>query len=446
MTNKFIKTAALILLVIGFIACKKVVFVPDDEVVDQTEKSETHDNGFPANYDIVFDNSKVHRIEIVFTADEWAAMQADLASKVSSGGGPGGTFDNENPSYFAADIYYNDLVWKDVGVRYKGNSSLRARSGKLPLRFDFDQFEDVYPDIEDQRFYGFKEISMSSNYNDAAVMREKVADDLFREFGVPAVHTAYYEVYINKGNGPEYYGVYTMCEVIFDTFLKDYFGSKTGNCYKPDGDGAAFAQSSFNLNDFELKTNEDANDKSDVQQMFDYLHADTRTNNPTQWKADLESVFDVDGFLKYLAVNTTIQNWDTYGRMTHNYYLYNDPAMGKLRWIVWDNNEAFETGKMGGSLPFDMNGVGSDWPLISYLIADEEYLARYKAYIKSFIESNYTTAKFSGIVESNKALLQASVDAERSGFTFVNGQFNSATNTLKSHNASRVSAAATFVQ
>jgi hypothetical protein len=64
--------------------------------------------------------------------------------------------------------------------------------------------------------------------------------------------------------------------------------------------------------------------------MYDYLHASTRTSNPTQWEKDLEPEFDVDGFLKYLAVNTTIQNWDTYGRMTHNYYLYNDPAMGIL--------------------------------------------------------------------------------------------------------------------
>ena len=39
------------------------------------------------------------------------------------------------------------------------------------------------------------------------------------------------------------------------------------------------------------------------------------------WRANLETVFDTDVFLKYLAVNTVVQNWDTYGRMTHNYYL-----------------------------------------------------------------------------------------------------------------------------
>lgn len=41
-------------------------------------------------------------------------------------------------------------------------------------------------------------------------------------------------------------------------------------------------------------------------------------------------MFDVDGFLRYLAVNGIIQNWDTYGRMVHNYFLYNAPETGKL--------------------------------------------------------------------------------------------------------------------
>ena len=448
MTAKTLKFTVSLLLGISFFSCKKVIFVPDQEViVDPTGGgSETHDNGFPTNYDVVFNNSKVHRIEIVFTPEEWTAMQADLKVKTAGGGGPGGTLNTENPTYFPADIYYNDLVWKDVGVRYKGNSSLRANSGKLPLRFNFDEFEDVNPEITDQRFYGFKELSMSSNYNDPSVMREHVADELFRDFGVPAIRTVYYEVYINNGSGPEYYGVYTMCEIISDTFLKSYFGTKTGNCYKPDGTGAAFAQAGFNLNHFELKTNEAQNNKSDVQKMFEYLHANTRINNPAQWKSDLESIFDVDGFLKYLAVNTTIQNWDTYGRMTHNYYLYNDPTMGKLRWIVWDNNEAFQSGKMGGALPFDMSGVGTNWPLISYIIADADYLKRYKTYIKSFVETTYTSSRMTSIFDSNVSLLQSSVNAERTGFSYVNGQFNSAVSTLKTHNSSRVSAANLFVQ
>lgn len=441
MKNLYIIVFVLLLILTG--GCKKVVFVPDGQV---SEGLASHDNGYPTAYDIVFDHSKINRIDIVFTSDEWDDMQADLATKIRGGGGPGGAFNSENPAYFPADIYFNDLVWKHVGVRYKGNSSLRARSGKLPLRFDFDEFENDFEGISNQRFYGFKELSMSSNYNDPSLIRESSADKLFREFGVPAVRTAYYEIWIDQGTGTsEYYGIYTMCEVIFDTFLEDFFGSKTGNCYKPDGDGATYSTSGFNLDDFELKTNEDLNDKSDIQEMYDLLHASTRTSNPAQWRSDLESVFHVDGFLKYLAANNTIQNWDTYGRMTHNYYLYHDPSDDLIKWIVWDNNEAFQAGKRGGSLSFGMTEVGTDWPLINYLIADETYEAQYKTHLKDFIETTFENSKMNSFYNDQENLLSESAIAERSGYSYVNGQFSSAIGTMKSHNVSRISAAEAYL-
>jgi len=62
--------------------------------------------------------------------------------------------------------------------------------------------------------------------------------------------------------------------------------------------------------------------------LFEALHDDSVSDGI--WRQNLESVFDVYGFLKYLAVNAVIQNWDTYGRMTHTYYLYDNPKKMKL--------------------------------------------------------------------------------------------------------------------
>ena len=428
---------------IALFSCKKEIFIPDEE--KDMEGTESHSNGFQANYDIVFNQEKINRLNIIFTAQEWQDMQTDLSQK-RGGGGPGG-FPTGNPDYFECEINFNGLTWNHVGIRYKGNSSIRANNNKLPLRFDFDQWEYEYPEIADQRFYGFKELSLSSNYNDPSLMREKSAADLFRNFGVPAVRTAFYEVYIDEGTGTsKYYGVYTMTEIVFDTFLKNWFGSKNGNCYKPDGNGARFSTNGFTLNDFEQKTNEEINDRSDIQEMFDLLHADTRSSNPEEWKKNLESVFDVDGFLKYLAVNNTIQNWDTYGRMTHNYYLYHDPNDDLIKWITWDNNEAFQNGKRGGSLSFEMTEVGNNWPLISFIIADSEYKSIYKNYIKFFIESSFENNRMTNIYNTQESLLNVSANNEVSGYSYVNGQFNLAVQTLRSHNVSRLNAAQNYIQ
>ena len=116
--------------------------------------------------------------------------------------------------------------------------------------------------------------------------------------------------------------------------LDSQFGSNTGNCYKPDGTNLK----SFIMSTMEKKNNEELADYSDVQNFIIYLNASSRISDNTQWRYDLESVFDVDNFMKWLAVNTVIQNWDTYGKMTHNFYLYNDPATAKLVWIPRDNN------------------------------------------------------------------------------------------------------------
>ena len=79
-----------------------------------------------------------------------------------------------------------------------------------------------------------------------------------------------------------------------------------------------------------------------VQAFIEALNDDT--TDAEAWRAELEATFDVDAFLRYLALNNLIGNWDSYGNMTHNYYLYGDPALdGRLVWIPWDFNEAMRT-------------------------------------------------------------------------------------------------------
>ena len=140
------------------------------------------------------------------------------------------------------------------------------------------------------------------------------------------------------------------------------------------------------------KNNEDEADWSDIQSLFAALHDDARTTDRATWRTNLEAVFDVDTFLKYLATNTVIQNWDTYGRMTQNYYLYNDPTTGQLTWIPWDNNEALQEGKMGGALALDFSDLAPGaWPLIEYLYDDEVYRALYDAYVEEVIDGPFET-------------------------------------------------------
>lgn len=430
-------------------SCKKeedYILIFDDtefETPDWTEA--THSKDGDPDFDEVFDDNAVKRLDFVISEERWEGMLTDMENTYGSlgsggGNGPGGGLieTDENPIFVPGDVYYNGKQWYKVGLRFKGNSSLQSswKSGimKLSFKMDFDEFEDEYPQIDNQRFYGFKKFSLKNNYNDASQMREKVGSDIFRNAGLAAPHTAFYTLYVDHGDGPEYFGLYTLVEEVENTVIKTQFSNNDGNLYKPDGTGASFAEGSFNQGDFVKETNEDEADWTDVRNMFEVLHADTRTTDPAAWRAELDAIFDTDVFLKYLAVNTVIQNWDTYGRMTHNYFLYNNPANDLLTWIPWDNNEALQTGNMGGAHALNFSGLSTNtWPLIGYLYADETYRTKYDIYVRKTIEETFNVNTMQALYTEYAALIEADATSERSGFTFLNNaaSFQSAVNTLK---------------
>ncbi|MBC8375089.1 MAG: CotH kinase family protein [FCB group bacterium] len=434
----------------------------DDLEFEPTDwTSESHSKSADPNFDEVFDNSAVKRLDIVISENNWQVMLDDMTNLYGAfgasaggppggppGGGPGGVLvETDNPIFIPADVFYNDIQWYKVGVRFKGNSSLQSswQSGilKLSLKLDFDEFEDDYPQINNQRFYGFKKLSLKNNFEDQSFLREKVTAEIFRDAGLAVSHTAFYDLYIDTGDGPEYFGLYTLVEEVDDTVIETQFASVDGNLYKPEYTGASFEEGTFSESDFTKKTNEDDNDWSDIQALFEALHADTRSNNPEAWRTDLDSIFDTDVFLKYLAVNTVVQNWDTYGRMTHNYYLYNNPDNGKLTWIPWDNNEALQDGKMGGSLNLDFSDLLSgNWPLIEYLYADDVYRNKYDTYVNETRSTVFAPGNIQVKYAEYAALVEPSAVAEIAGLTFLysSSNFQSAISQLNAHADNRASA------
>lgn len=418
----------------------------------------THGADASLDYDEVFNQTKVLRFDITIDEDDWADMYSDLAANIgSSNTRPGAravsTLTSDyDPIWVPCDIEYEGRQWYQVGIRFKGNSSLQTAyqsgNGKLSLKLDFDEFEDDNPGLSNQRFYGFRQLNLNNNYNDASLMREKMGADLFRAFGLPAAQTAFCVVYVDFGNGPQYFGVYTIVEEVDDTVLETQFADGTGNLYKPDGDAASFANGTYDITEMYLKTNEDSATYSDVEALYEAINSSLRTSDVDAWKAQLESVLDVDHFLKWLAANIVIQNWDTYGIMTHNYYLYNSSESNLMTWIPWDNNEAFQTGKQGGALSFALSEVSSSWPLISYITADSDYKAIYESYLQKFVDEVYIYDELSAKYDEYYALLKDYAYAEESGYTYISrdSYFDSAVETLKSHITSRNSAVSSYLK
>ena len=351
-------------------------------VIAQSPAVETLSKQSP-NYDAVFPDNKINTLTLKMSPADWTGINAEMSTKYGAFGarktlqgagappqqpvfargndapprpgprnmpfGNSNSRDVSDPPYVSVSMEFNGMAMEQVGFRLKGNSSLMSSWGngtyKLPFRLNISKYEK-------QTLYGFKELSFSPAFQDNSLIREKVASDLFRDAGVPAARTSFCKVYIDFGSGSKYCGIYTSVEVVDDTMIKSQFGEDSGNIYKPESNFV-----SFNSAQFEKKNNKKRADWSDVESAISILNAPFRETDAPRWRKELETVLNMEGFIKWLAMNTLMTSWDSYGVMPHNYYLYNSPEQ-KLTWIPWDQNEAMSV-KKGGFRPLGNEPQGA---------------------------------------------------------------------------------------
>ena len=315
-------------------------------------------------------------------------------------------FWSREPAYFHADLDFAGKRFTNVGLRYKGNNGLaQSRGEKKPLRIKLDEWEDDDVSITDQRLFGFQLLSLSPNTTDASNLHQVLAAQVFRDNGVPAPLAGFVEVTLDTGDGPRLIGLYAMTEVPDDPLLDRVFGNDNGNLYKPDGRGAHFA--SFHSRSFHKQNNDDA-PLTDVRAFFTALHADQ--GDRAKWRDDLRAAFDVDGFAEFFAVNQTIGNWDTYGMLAHNFYLYGDPARGgQLRFIAWDFDLSFD-GSAG--FPFDIAIYDGTWPLLQAVARDDEFSRRYHEKLADVVAAELDTDVLADRVDALEALVRPAVVRE----------------------------------
>ena len=445
-----------VLILVGLSACRPD---PIDNVGGSNPdwKEASHGNVAP-NYSMVFPQDQVNELEITIGADQWSAIRNNMKSlfgyDFGAGGigGPPGAFPTTEPDYVQTTVKFKGKTWQHVGFRLKGNSTLTAawRSGiyKLPFRLDFDKFEDVQPSVKNQKFYGFKELSFSPGVKDNSLIREKLGSDIFRMAGIPSAQSAFYKVYIDFGAGMKYCGIYCGLELPDDKMIIQQLGEDAGNLYKPESKLATFVQT-----EFEKKNNELAGDFGDVSGFVKALQSTKRSSDVAAWRSGLEAVFNVDHFAKYLAINNSIVNWDTYGVMAHNYYLYNHSTKGLL-WIPWDNNESFSkspgiTGTTGGptgpgnAISLTMNEVGTGWPLINYIANDAVYFEKYKSHMRDFKNGIFTESTVWAMIDKYYDLITPFVvgtDGEQPKYTHLSSAaaFTAERSALKTHVSNRI--------
>jgi spore coat protein CotH len=284
--------------------------------------------------------------------------------------------------YYTASITYRDITLDDVAFRTKGSSSLQAVAQMNGTRYSFKVDMNYY--VDGQKLLGMKKINLNNNYKDPSYMRERLSYDMMRSLDIPTPRLSYVNLYINGS----LHGLYTLVEQVDSEFLETNFENSEGDLYKPDGTGSDllwYGSDFAAYSGVELKTNEDSSDNAAFINMVNELN----------YGSDLESVVNVDGVLRYLAVSTALSNLDSYqGSLAHNYYLYEQDGVFSI--IPWDFNESFGTFRMDCqdidtmiSLYIDepTSGTLADRPLIARLLEYEAYKTAYHGYVEDLMNT-----------------------------------------------------------
>ncbi|MDF2819747.1 MAG: hypothetical protein K0R15_188 [Clostridiales bacterium] len=389
-----------------------------------------------SEFEHLFDHNNFREFKIVISQEEWDGMSQDMEDyfRIDQSMRVG--------TYRKADIYYTDnygeSVIKDVGIHTKGNTTrvVPETNGKInrfnfKLKFDetFSEIEgtDTYINLNNREFADLSELNFKfNNGSDQSLIHEIFAYDLFNSAGVNTVKASLATVIVVI-DGKEYdYGVYTIIEPIDKKFLKKRYGKDRdeGNLYKclwqnygpasleriRDKSAVGIKNWKYNYRPaYDLKTNKN---KADHQVLYDFID-NINLLEGDLFKDYIEENFDVDMFLRYLAMGILVGGPDDYRAMGNNYYLYfnND---GKIALLPYDYDNSFGAGWGGepatnyvGLLNADIykyisiDSVLSKGkvrkPLVDKILEIDAYREKYEDYLEILVDSSnnyFTYSKF----------------------------------------------------
>jgi spore coat protein CotH len=235
--------------------------------------------------------------------------------------------ENDPAAYAPGTLRYGDEVVENIGVRLKGEYTFRPLSGKASFKLKFDEF------VPEQRFRGLKHMTFNNGFEDPSFVAERLVYLAFRNAELPAPRANSAEVCVNG----EPYGVYNNIETEDKPFLRRWFADDEGNMYEEQG----VDWYPGNEGGFELETNEELNDRSDLTALFAAVDAAADET----LLADVEGVVGTEQFLRYCALEALVNQWDGYAYTRfgpNNYRMYHDPQSGTFSILPWGMDMAMK--------------------------------------------------------------------------------------------------------
>ncbi|MFN8864694.1 MAG: CotH kinase family protein [Flavobacteriales bacterium] len=304
----------------------------------------------------------------------------------------------EWPARFIYESSVRTDTIENVGFRLRGNTSMNA--SKKSFKVSINAFT---PGLN---WLGLEKLNLNGNANDPSLLRAKLCWDMIRHFHLAGSRTSFVRLYIND----EFKGVYLNTEHIDEQFAQAYFRDETSHLWKCTypadlnylgSNPELYKLEAWGRRVYELKTNTEQDDYSALAEFIDALN-----NTPANtFQCQLERVFNVDDYLKYLAIDVLTGNWDNYAYNQNNFYLLRNEVTGVIEYIPYDLDNTLGIDWLGMNwsdrIVYAWSPDGQSRPLYELLLNQQEYRNQFSNYLQQFIDEWFND---SGLVAQAEAL------------------------------------------
>jgi hypothetical protein len=234
-----------------------------------------------------------------------------------------------------AQLIVDGRSYRDVGVRFRGMSSFAfvPEGSKRSLNVSID-FAD-----NDQRLLGYRTLNLLNANSDPTFTRALLYSDIARAY-IPAAKANYVRVVING----ESWGVYVNVEQFNSDFVRDWFKTTRGARWKVPGSpigrgGMTYLGEDINAyrRIYDIRSRDDQQSWRQLIRMFRVLNE----TPADRLEAELAPLLNIDGALRFLAIENALANTDGYWTRASDYNIYLD-EQGRVHVLPHDMNEAFE--------------------------------------------------------------------------------------------------------
>ncbi|NND93100.1 MAG: hypothetical protein HKN42_19745, partial [Granulosicoccus sp.] len=239
------------------------------------------------------------------------------------------------PVHFMADDFPDDGLVINAELRQRGGFTRLAP--QKSFRIKLDSKKDLWRNE--------RRLQLNKMPYDKSRIRNKLSFDLMQDIpNLPSLRTQFVNLWIDDGQGPEDYGLFTHTEYVGGEYLDKREWNEDDRIYKieefvfalSDLEYLALDEEGEPLDETRFETRLSIENGDDHRKLLEMINA--VNDNARPFESILEQYFDEENVLTWVTVNFLLHQTDA---ITHNFYLYNPVGSDKFYFLPWDYDGTF---------------------------------------------------------------------------------------------------------